>query len=294
MREECLVVDYKGRGYLKVRISIEAIPQVVLDEVCGGLKSYCVPICCLSPNDPDPRLRLIGSGTLVEIEGKHYILTAAHVWYETRGAEEVGLTLTEYPSYSFLRIPRAAILDKCLWDNHVSEWGPDIAILQLPNSFVSTIAAHKSFLNLPRQKATFISQLGTSVDGLWAITGMVGEFSEVQTTEQNRTNTANVNARAFFSIGPRIHESNGYDFLDISAKQDLPGVPSDFGGISGGGLWEISLSMGESGKVFWDGKSRHFRGIAFWQSAISDGRRMIRCHGPRSIFEKAWESWAFH
>ena len=68
----------------------------------------------------------------------------------------------------------------------------------------------------------------------------------------------------------------------------LCGVPSSFGGVSGGGLWEVGLSMEKSRAISWDGR-RRFRGVVFWQSAISDGRRVIRCHGPQSIFEKVWE-----
>lgn len=68
----------------------------------------------------------------------------------------------------------------------------------------------------------------------------------------------------------------------------LPGVPLSFGGVSGGGLWEIKLSMTSSKEISWDEK-RYFRGVAFWQSEVSDGYRMIRCHGPKSSFEKTWE-----
>lgn len=270
---------------------IKDIPQDVLDEVCSQLKNYCVPIFGLSPNEPDQHFRLIGSGTLVEIEGKHSILTAAHVWREPRDAEEVGLTLTDFPSYSFVRMPRATIRDLCLWDRPDSEWGPDLALLELALPFVSTIVAHKSFVNLSQKRVEFASCAPNIEKGLWAVTGMVGELSEIYHSEEERTTRAAVHGRAFFSTVHQSHLEGGYDFIDLSAKMDLPDVPSSFGGVSGGGLWEVGLSIGKSGKIFWDEK-RNFRGVAFWQSAKSDGRRVIRCHGPRSIFEKGWEVWA--
>jgi hypothetical protein len=105
-------------NHLVVNFPIKDIPQNILDEVCSQLKNYSVPIFGLSPNKPNPKLCLIGSGTLGEIEGKHSILTAAHVWFGTKGVEEVVLTLTDYPSYSFVRIPRAGIRVRCLWNEY--------------------------------------------------------------------------------------------------------------------------------------------------------------------------------
>lgn len=277
-------------NHLTVDVPIKDIPQNVLDEVCSQLKNYSVPIFGLSPNKPDPQLSLIGSGTLVEIEGKHSILTAAHVWHGTRSVEEVGLTLTDYPSYSFVRIPRAGIRVRCLWNEYDSDWGPDLALLELPSPLVATIAAHKSFVNLPQQRVMLASRIPNIEKGLWVVIGMVDELSSICFSEQEQITKAAVHGRAFFSLVQKSYQRNGYDFLDLSARMDLPDVPSSFGGISGGGLWEVGLSMGESGELCWDG-NRHLRGVEFGQTKVSGGCRMIRCHGPQSIFAKAWEEW---
>ncbi len=117
-------------------------------------------------------------------------------------------------------------------------------------------------------------------------------LDEVCSQLKNYSVKASVHGRAFFSMVQESYHRNGYDFLDLSAKMDLPDVPSNFYGISGGGIWEVGLSMGESGKLCWDG-NRHFRGVEFGQTKIYGGRRMIRCHGPQSIFTKAWREWAF-
>ena len=271
-------------------ISIGDIPQAVLDEVMLSLKNYLVALCVQIPGKPQPRLRFIGSGTLVELEGAHYILTAAHVWHETRGVDQIGLALTDHQS-SF-RMPRESILVKELWSGKLSEWGPDIALLRIPSPDVPTISAHKSFLNLSLQKERLPLCPPTTENGLWVVTGMVGEFSEIQTHQEIGTLEGHIHGEAFFSAVQQTHEHNGYDYFDIGANLNLPGVPSSFGGVSGGGLWEVKLSMSRSTKeLTWDGK-RYFRGVAFWESEKTDGHRMIRCHGPKSIFEKAWDSWA--
>lgn len=260
----------------------------MLDDAGFRLLDYLVALSAFSPRNPQPHLRLIGSGTLVEIEGTHHVLTAAHVWHETRDAEQIGLALTAYPSG--FTIPRDAISEKTLWSRENPEWGPDLALLELPRPFVSRIAAHKSFLNLAQQRAMLAAH-PPAIGRCWAITGMVGQFSEVQTRPAARLVEASIQGRAFFSAIQQTHHRDGYDYFDAGAKVELPGAPSSFRGVSGGGLWEIGLSMTKSGTISWDGK-RHFRGVAFWQSPVSDGRRVIRCHGPESTLERAWESWA--
>ena len=155
----------------------------------------------------------------MQVEGTHYILTAAHVWYETKYAEKIGLGLTANPSG--FTMSRDAVCAKVLWNGVVSEWGPDLALLQLAPSDVSTIAACKSFLNLTQQKATFTVQPPDMEKGFWAVTGMVGKFSDVQTCQQTRTIRANIVERAMFSVIGQTLQLDGYDYLDLGVKSDL-------------------------------------------------------------------------
>jgi hypothetical protein len=222
----------------------------------------------------------------VEIEGSSYILTAAHVWQATRGVEQIGLVLTDQQS-SFM-MPRDSICAKELWKGEISQWGPDNALLKLAPAVISNITARKSFLNLAIQKEAITSYPPPTENGLWAVTGMVGEFSEFQLHPEAKTIEGHIHGTAFFSSVQQVHQQDSYNYYDLGANLQLSGVPSSFGGVSGGGLWEIKLSMTKSEKLSWDEK-RYFRGVVFWQSEVSDGHRMIRCHGPKSIFEKAWE-----
>ncbi len=275
---------------MSIGIRIDDIPQDVLDDVMLSLKDYLVALYVRLVEKAQLRLMPIGSGTLVEIEGTHYVLTAAHVWHETRKAAEVGLVLTD--QQSLFMVPRDSICAKELWNSKISEWGPDIAFLRLAPKDVPTIAARKSFLSLAQQKKTFASYPSATDNGLWAVTGMVGEFNDIQSHPEARTIEGHIHGEAFFSFVQQVHQRDGYDYFDLGANLKLPGVPSSFGGVSGGGLWEVKLSMTKSGAISWDEK-RYFRGVAFWQSETdSDDRRNIRCHGPKSIFEKAWGLWA--
>jgi hypothetical protein len=271
-------------------IPIKDIPQGLMDEVMASLKNYVVAFSVVIPERPRSRLRMIGSGTLVEFEGAHYIMTAAHVWHATSVADQIALALTDHQST--FTIPRGSLLVKVLWSGELTEWGPDMALMKIPSSFIPTISAHKSFLNFALRKENFQTAPPTIENGLWAVTGMVGEFSEIQDHPETRRLEAHVHGEAFFSVVQDTHEHGGFDFFDLGADLRLTGVPSSFGGISGGGLWEIKLSRSASTKeIRWDQK-RYLCGVAYWQSEGSTNRRVIRCHGPKSIYETAWERWA--
>lgn len=269
-------------------IPIKEIPNSIDNEVILLLKNYLVAIYIVLPDKQQPYPRPIGSGTFVEIEGAHYILTAAHVWQKAKGSEMIGLVLTDHQS-SFM-VLRDGISAKEVWDGKIQEWGPDIALLKLAPSDVVTIKAQKSFLPLVQQKEALSEYPPAIEKGLWAVTGMVGESTEIQPIPEERAVVCHTHGKAFISVVQQTHEHNGYDYFDIGANFELPGVPSSFVGVSGGGLWQINISMAKSGTMSWDG-NRYFRGVAFWESKKPDGRGIIRCHGPKSIFEKAWDSW---
>lgn len=263
------------------------IPQALLEEVGAGLQHYFVPILGLFLDDRDYPLRLVGSGTLVKIDTMHCVLTAAHVW---RAAEEfpaVGLTLTTYESW--FHIAREHIVARTLGSDF-GAFGPDLALLELPAISVGRIKAHKVFLDLVQQRQAFLTDPWGLDLGIWVVTGMSGEESEIDTQPEERSVMANVQGRAFFS-GVRDKFTRGeWDYVDSSADLALVGVPSTFGGISGGGLWQVPLALSKTNQLTWPGRKR-FQGVAYWQTFPEDNRRLIRCHGPESIFQTAWKAW---
>ncbi len=119
---------------------------------------------------------------------------------------------------------------------------------------------------------------------------MVGQLTEVRSHPEMGAVECNIQGEASISIVQKVHQHNGYNYFDVGANLKLPDAPSSFIGMSGGGLWLIRLVKSKSGEISWDGK-RYFRGVAFWESIQSDGHAIIRCHGPKSIYEKAWNAW---
>lgn len=267
-------------------VPIMDIPQNVLDEVSQHLQHFFISIFVPLKN-PTPNIKFIGSGTLIEAYQKHYVLTAAHVWHETISADQIGFAL---PPYSSRLVPREYLSPKILGEQQSLEWGPDLALIRLPPSIVGKIEASKTFLNFPKQKDIFTSQSLDLDKGLWTVIGMVDELSNTQINLETQIINANIQERAFFGGVSQTNEHDGFDYFDLNVNLKLSGVPTSFHGVSGGGLWQISLSQTKSGEITWDGKP-HFRGVEFGQLPISDNHRMVRCHGPQGIFHKAWKAW---
>ena len=247
-----------------------------------------MPILAIRTERCTEPLKLIGSGTLVKIGSSYQILTVAHVWDATELFPILGLIIADRGSP--LSIRRDYIQARRLRGIASEESGPDLALLALPASDVSEIRAHKSFLDLMVQRDKCRAESLPQDFGVWAVTGMVEGFSNVRQDAEQGVIGLDVQGRVFFGAIDGTHERDGYDYLEVGVKMKLAGVPSSFGGVSGGSLWQIVLLKNKTGQIFWGGE-KYFQGVAFWQSEIREGRRVIRCHGRRSLFDRAWNEW---
>jgi hypothetical protein len=60
-------------------VSTDDVPDSVLEEVRLEMQHYFVPLLVASREHRDAPVDLAGSGTLVELAGSYYVLTADHV-----------------------------------------------------------------------------------------------------------------------------------------------------------------------------------------------------------------------
>lgn len=269
-------------------VSVDDIPQSVLEDVRLEIQHYLVPLLVGSRDNPKHPVDLAGSGTLVELASRHYILTADHVWNkaQVQGWEEVGLMLADGAP---LGIERKLIAAKRLTAGSHSRWGPDLALLEIPPNLVGAIRARKSFLNLARRRSMLPSHPPQTEKSLWTVMGLVGQKSSVELVDAGRTAIATVRGEAFFGVTCTAEQRGDFDYLTVYAKTTLRDVPTSFGGISGGGLWQVTLKM-KGDSIISQGQ-HHFRGVAFWEEPEPPDHIAIRCHGPHSIFHTAWAKW---
>jgi hypothetical protein len=83
----------------------------------------------------------------------------------------------------------------------------------------------------------------------------------------------------FCKTDAQAHGLAEVDYIDLDIDTAIAGVPADFGGVSGGGLWNVFLYRDGST----DKWLRVFVGTAFHQSLPANGHRIIRCHAAQSV-----------
>ena len=242
------------------------------DKVIRNLGLFTVAFLAIS-DEPNEQFEMAGTGTLVELSGKHFILTARHVWERRlKSADQIGVTRKPEVSHRFPISPRKVVPlgppRPEVWD----EWGPDIVLLHIMPEYVGDLAAVKSFWNLsrpdvklepPREVLAVDILMGTPV----ALGTIIGSHAELQITG------------IFFSKLETESTRGEFDYRDFDIDLSQDG-PRDFGGVSGGGLWQVNLYWSSTGEIDW---KLIFRGVAFYQFPPVADHTVIRCHGVRAL-----------
>ena len=236
--------------------------------------SYSVALFARTPTSKGQKYQLAGSGTLVIVDGTHYILTAAHVWEDVlKHGSQIGLSMPEGISHSFWLDVSAVTAAGLRAPNNIwNEWGPDLVLLRIPPEYLGTIKAYKIFYDLLRDGKVDFTRDHAIVDMIIGAPYALGQFTP---------HHAEIAIAGLFTKGNlRYHEHGGFDYLDCQLLPLEPDNFKDFGGISGGGLWEISFYSSPSGME----RIYRLNGVAFYQLHTGDAEpRSIRCHGPKSI-----------
>lgn len=239
------------------------------ESVVRNLGDFTVALLAIRDSSKG-RLALAGTGTLVVIDGAHFILTARHVWDEVLNeADQIGLTLKPEIDHKFGIARREFTVSGLPKPAEWNEWGPDLVLLRIPAESVGKIGAYKSYWNL--QGRIEINAEVLEVTVLLGTPAELGEFTDTH---------AELEISGMF-LGPeKQQERDGFDYLDYEIDLSYPDVPRDFGGVSGGGVWRVFLYCSQDGEIDW---KMTFHGTAYYQLQIVDEHRPIRCHGPKSI-----------
>ena len=219
-----------------------------------------------------------GSGTLVKVADSHYILTAAHVWQERlKTSPQIGLTLT--PGIDHCTPIETLALTPFLlpYPQHseAEQWGPDVVFLKIPAFSIGAIQAFKSFYPIGGDKHL---RKSTGVEYRY-LAGAPGAFASTV----NLNTTLRINAfQADLDAAP--YTRGEYDYIDLKENVRWPDYPSNFKGVSGGGLWRVQIfgSPNPDG-IDW---SCFLEGLAFYQLPVEGGKEgdvIVRCHGEKTI-----------
>jgi hypothetical protein len=230
-----------------------------------------------------------GSGTLVRAGGKVGILTAAHVADQfTRRAEQpVGLVISQHIHQFVLYPPFIERVDFLGELGPTDESGPDISFLRLLSlENIGTICARKSVYRLGGRSFAQFDDFPINLC-LWRLAGTPDEFS---TKDPARAPHDPVLAATILTGAcdfGSIERTERFDIIRLKVPAGSYNFPSNYGGVSGGGIWVSRLTMyPDKGLDSVSYESPFLAGVAFCQGAIdNNGERTIICHGPASIYD---------
>jgi hypothetical protein len=272
-------------------VEIPDIPDSLKDEIVHRLADYTIGFLRLEDTPQLLDANLLGSGTLVVIGKTFAILTAHHVIQNLPRSGRLGIFLspTSEPhsldtnGLQYLEIARGN-------DDSV---GPDLgAVVLLAPSIAGSIAAKKTFYNLEQQRDKLLRNPPDPNDGLWFVQGFPDEKTVVEPDALRGYGFV----KKFYSFGglgrPQTSLQIGeHDYFTIPISPVAqPPVPKRFGGMSGGGLWQVPLARDDSGELVH--RTPLLSGVAFYQEAITGAGSGLRCHGRRSVYGVAYDAIA--
>jgi len=236
------------------------------------------------------RQRLIGSGTLVRVGNNHGILTAAHVARIVEDADQaIGVNIANHPHGFF--IPRQCFEHVVVGATGTLDTadGPDLSILRILDvNDLATIKSKKSFYPLDRSSLSEFWNTLPINEMLWHLVGAPDERSRSEGVFGTQDHILAVKHFLGEATYKNREIRGEFDFVTLRLLAGQYLFPSDYGGVSGGGVWWLPLVMDPDVGV----STMHYEapilaGVPFYQREIKDGEREIVCHGPESIYVRA-------
>jgi len=271
----------------KIDLPLSSISDAVLESIMHSVANYTVGFLRIEKGRRGKDLTLLGSGTLVTVNEIHAILTAHHVIEVLPTSGELGLVYSETLTHVTLATEglRYIKIDR----GKVNSEGPDLGAVILPPNVVSMLSAKKSFHNLDRNRTQLVTQPPAIAEGLWIVQGFIGKLTKEEFDFEHRIKTVRFLEFSSSGLVSREYVVGDYDYFDYPMEFFRSSQPRDYGGTSGGGLWQVRLAKKGADDVK-PATVPILSGVAFYQEAIESDRSMLKCHGRRSIYLVAYES----
>lgn len=262
-------------------VLVKDLPAVLVESVIQDLTNYTIGFLRVTEGPRAVDAELLGSGVLVSAGTKRAIVTADHVVQILPRSGRVGLILgrTTQPH----TIDADAMVPIRIGRGSVESVGPDLAVSILAPHIAGAIAAKKLFFNLDSRREQLLSSPPGLRDGVWFSHGFLQEGTHVAPDHLEEGLT-----KYFYNFtgvgGPDVIETlDDYDYFDFPVShQSRSNAPLSWGGMSGGGIWQVQLK-----RV--DGMLTHLppilSGVAFYQHPTTETECGIKAHGRRSIYE---------
>ena len=263
------------------------LPDEVIEAAARDLIEYCIGFVRVETSSRMQDVVLLGSGTLVSIGSIYAVLTAHHVVSILPRSGRLGLILS--PTLQQYTIDTQGIIYLEIARGSIDSDGPDLGAIILGQSIASAIAAKKIFYNLDLRRDQMLREPPHLRDGFWFVNGFIDE------------DTIEEPGRGGYDLIKRFHNLSGaggpeepvlvgdHDYYDFPVSYGGRSVaPESFGGMSGGGLWQVPLMRNDQGEIVH--KTPLLSGVVFYQVPTTETECGVKCHGRQSVYKVAYEA----
>ncbi|HET9216647.1 MAG TPA: hypothetical protein VFR18_06695 [Terriglobia bacterium] len=259
------------------------LPQSLLSNIVEQLREFSVGFTRAVPAYRDRRVELIGSGTLVKAGDRYAILTAHHVLEDFPRGPRLGLLLDSANQMTSIDQHGLRFLD--IARGRDDSEGPDIGAVILAEPVASALRAQKRFFDLGFHRESMLNSPLPDEHGLWVANGFVDELT--RRGPEGGIFHVTFRNQSLMGIVERCPMIGEFDYFNVPVDvEERATVPGDFGGMSGGGLWQLQIAQSKDGTL--SSRQPKLSGLVFYQLPTTDTQCGLRCHGRRSVYETAY------
>jgi len=269
-----------------IDINITDIPSEFFESAARRIINYLIGIVKIIETEGKEDVVLMGSGTLVDINGVFGIITAQHVMDALQSDGNLGFIISE-------KLHRPLIEAQALVHTRIAKGnnpsiGPDLGFIKLPNTSIGLLKALKSFYNVSKSRERILHEPPDNDLGFWCLSGIPDEKTLTEGPSRGFETVKRFLEYCPFGRTSNYHILGEFDYFDFDVSyNEKTQPPISFGGVSGGGLWQVLIGQDEKGRVIL--KESILSGVAFYESPLVNDKRAIKCHGRRSIYKQAYD-----
>lgn len=243
---------------------------------------------------------IAGSGTYVRCGDKYGVLTAHHVAFQRStpfdfrpgSKQRLGLGVAGFPHQ--FEFEMETLIPHEIGIPSSDEFGPDLLFIEIPRSDpkLNTITAKRQAWDISLNNELRLSECYGDIGCVWATAGHPEELKSTQLPSHGFDEVKVFPGVVGITGVETMHQIDEHDYFDVYASfSPGDGLPRSFAGESGGSLWRIPIAVPDLNDPYNSlivGQPT-MAGVLFYQGPIVENRRLVRSHGPRSIYKVARE-----
>jgi hypothetical protein len=260
------------------------------EDIYQRVAQYFIGLANIAKHEKGADATLAGSGTLVKANGRYAVLTADHVLNNLNKRGFIGLILpTPFGPRFHKTMIDAALLQRIpIGKASYDADGPDLGLLVLSRTEVDKLPSTKTCYNLEIRREEILANPPPLEFGNWIISGMAEEWTVDLPPERSVPKIKGFSGQVLGGIVRDATARGDFDFLsfEVTRGEKYDG-PDNFQGYSGGALWQARLVSKQDRITVEDVL---LSGVIYYQLDWHDDRKVLRCHGRKSVYEQAFKA----